>query len=366
MEEEHQPSLGMGFLCCQRTYIAALALAYFYTYRPSNTRLHAFVDKPRAGKGPPDKLLLMLQRLKEAGYLEDLVVFSGNVGLENMVSWSCEKLAKRGYDYIARFEDDMLIGPDLLHQMLEVFELSKDNDRPIGLLGGQITDLPSALKPIRFRRVGKKYVIGVHGADNLEGLTLLCRSMEDKGFTWNLNHPKAYNNSWLNKARKCGFEGGTIMDPVGKIQHIGHSTTVPKGTPVTPAKPFRKDYPIALPHFRWQDFIGAKTEEGERNYASKVVREMSVGMDAKLAEALVCMFHEADDDKEVLERVEYSAPYATIGPKAIPKFTRHPALPPEVKPVGLVPELEDKEPSTEPVKHQTLVKATVLRSVADF
>jgi len=364
MEEEH-PSLGMGFLCCQRTYIAALALAHFYTYRPPNTELHAFVDKPRTGEGPPGKLLETLQRLKESGYLEGLVVLSGNIGLENMVSFSIKKLAKRGYDYLARFEDDMLVGPDLLSQMLEVFELSKNDERPIGLLGGQITDLPSSLRPIRFRRVGKKYIVGIHGVDNLEGLTLLRRSVEDKGFTWDLYHPKAYNNSWLNKLRKCGFEGGTIMEPVGKVQHIGHSTTVPKGTPVTPAKPFKKDNPIDLPQFRWLDFIGTKTEAGEEAYASKIVRQLAVDLEPGIAEALMSMFH-GEPDKEILSRVEYLAPYDAVGEKVVPRFTRHPALSPEVRPVGLVPTPEKKENLTKPVRHQTLVKATVLRSVADF
>jgi len=293
--------------------MAALALAHFFAYKPKSCWLHAYVDRPRGHKDNIPELRKMFDALVEGKYIESVYYSPDNQGLTQMVSRSIEELATSGaYDYVARYEDDMLIGPNILSMMIDAFEKSTEMDRPLGLLGGQVTHRPPALKPIRFKKVGP-YVVGVHGVDNLEGLTLLRAEMGKKGFTWPLEHPRAYNNAWLNKLQAINYDGGSIIEPVGLVQHIGHRTTVPHGTPITPAKQWSNKITIDLPEFKWSRYIGSKTETGEYIYSSKIIRQICTRLDPKLADIFLNMVKGAPIEYVPPPTSNYTAPFANRG-----------------------------------------------------
>ena len=283
--------IGAAFLCCNRWYHAALALTYFFAHRTPKTHLHAYVDKPREGEVPP-RLVQLLSDLTEAGYIRSVMFHPENVGLTQNITTGVTQLATSGeYDYVLRLEDDMLLGPRLLPMMLDVMRQSAGQERPFGLLSGQVSKKHQGLRPIRYVRTGN-YTVGIHGHNSLEGCTLLRVTMAEKGFTWALEHPKAYNSVWLDRMRAHGFDGGTIVEPVGQIQHIGYATTVPAGTPVTPAREWKTERIISLPHFDFTAFRNARLPENEAKYVLRAIRAMAIGFEPRLAEILLTTFLE--------------------------------------------------------------------------
>lgn len=302
--------LGIAFFACKRTYLAALSLAFYYRYQYPDSEIHAFVDKPKDQPTPP-RLLAMLDALHGGGYLQSLNVQETNNGLTAMITGGMTQLGESGdYDFVARMEDDILIGPECLHHMLTVLQRSaKEHQQPVGLLSGQVAPQPHrTLAPLRFRNLDP-YVLGIHGHNTVEGLTILNTEMAAKGFTYALEDPKAYNVQWLNKARTAGYEGASVVRPVITLQHVGYRTTVPLGTPITPAVDFYSKVPIKMPFFDWNEYRNMRTEPAEEIYVGKCVRAIAAELPPDLAERLIEMFHDVPPDY-LPPKVSYTSPYA--------------------------------------------------------
>ena len=327
------PSIGLFLLCCNRPYLTALSLLYYIVNRTERSELHAYVDVPRNADAPPDLLLKLLLSLEAKGVIKSVHIEDGNRGLTYMVSKGAIQLASK-YDYICRLEDDILIGPNCLNQLVDVMEKSRAQDeRPIALLGGQVDRDHSVLRPIRFRQVNP-YTVGIHGIDNLEGLTMLWTGLNQHGFNWSLDHEKAFNNEWLNRVRTAGYEGGCVVTPTIAMQHIGYRTTVPNGTPITPAKCWNTHEIIELPPFDWHLFVN-NTVESEPRYVMKVVREICTGLPPEIADSFISILGSGEDKSKPLYVPEpWDVRYSMhLKPAAGPQY-----VPPTPEPMVAVPQ----------------------------
>lgn len=332
---DNNPRIGLGFLAYKRPFISALSLAFYFRFRPENSSLHLYLDADKA-TGQCDPILTRLfVDLKDAGFAESVHLENDNRSLPYMVTKSTMQLAKsEKYDYVVRYEDDILIGPQCLQHMATALELSlqQKDDRPLALMAGQVTRNASVLRPIRFRRV-EPYLVGIHGADNLEGLTMLRANLHHQGFDWRLNHKFAYNNEWLNQIRTLGYEGGCIAEPTLSMQHIGHRTTVPWGTPVAPAYCWNSQKIIPLPPFDWYEFYN-NTVESEPTYILRIVRELATELPPVLSACLLRVWDPVATPVEA-ERDLYEAQYNPM--RSLPAegsviMTQPPPVPPEPAP----------------------------------
>ena len=282
--------LGAALFACSRWYETALTLAYYFAYCPDSVEVHAFVDLPRNGDSPA-RLRYLINTLVEAGYIKSALFHTQNVGLMQNITAGISQLALSGrYEYVQRLEDDILIGPQALAQMLDCMDLSTQDERPIGILSCIVSAKHSGLRPIRFRNIaGGRYLVGIAGHNQLEPGCILRTDMGLQGFTWSLDDPKGYNTKWLNKARACGYEGASIITPTLKCTHIGYSTTVPNGTPVAPSCEFYTGRPIVMPSFEFQRFRG-DSPSGQAAYCRQVIREISLNLPSELSGILLRTF----------------------------------------------------------------------------
>lgn len=286
---EKQKRLGVAFFCCARWFHTILTLAYYFAYRIEDADIFAFVDKPKSG-GVPEKLTKVLTELTQHGFISGTKFHDHNVGLTQNITTGITELGMSGnYEYVMRLEDDLLIGPDSLRMLLDCMDKSKTDERPIGLISGIATSVHPGLRPIRFRHVGP-YLVGIAGHNLLEPICILRTSMASKGFTWALEHPKAYATTWLNKLRSVGFEGATIIQPTIHCMHYGYKTTVPDGTPVAPSKEYYTGKIITMPGFDFQQYLGCRNDDIQAEYCLKVLRQMSNVLKPEVSRILLSAF----------------------------------------------------------------------------
>lgn len=283
-------SLGVALLGCARGQQLALTLIHLINYAPKDTYISVLIDKPVSGEHN-SVLLEGLSRLLKLGRINSLVVNEQNKGLNANVTQGITELAlSDNFNYLLRLEDDMLIGPDILQNMMEVFELSDSMNRPMGILSGQVAQTPKSIRPTRFRVVGK-YVVGLHSYNNLEGCTMLKTAMQSNGFSWALDHPRAMNVSWISRARAYGFDTGTIITPVQTLQNIGYSSTLGYGHPIVPAREWDSGKIIGLPEFDFETYYSFKDNlEEQNNYCKKVIRTFADRVPEDLIEVCLSLF----------------------------------------------------------------------------
>lgn len=286
---QQQKRLGTAFFCCSRWFQPILTLAFYFLYRIADAEIHAFVDKPRQGEVPP-QLAKVLTELTENGFISSTKFHDKNVGLTQNITTGITELGISGrYQNIMRLEDDLLIGPDSLRMLLDCLDKSANDERPIGLVSGLATSVHPGLRPIRFRHIGP-YLVGIAGHNLLEPICILRSSMAEKGFTWALEHPKAYATTWLNKMRAVGYEGATIIQPTIACMHYGYKTTVPDGTPVSPTKDYYNGSIVQIPYFDFNKYFGARDDQPQGEYCLRVLRQMAPHLDPKISEILLSAF----------------------------------------------------------------------------
>jgi hypothetical protein len=264
-------------------------LAYYFAYRLADADLHVFVDKPRNGD-IPEPLIRALTELTEKGFIQGTKFHDSNVGLTQNITTGITELGVSGrYQYVMRLEDDLLIGPDSLRMLLDCMDKSASDERPIGLISGLATSFHPGLRPIRFRHICP-YLVGIAGHNLLEPICILRTSMAEQGFTWALEHPKAYATTWLNKMRAVGFEGATIIQPTIHCMHYGYKTTVPDGTPVSPSKDYYTGSVIQMPYFDFNQYFTARDDQPQIAYCLRVLRQLVHVLDPQISEILLSAF----------------------------------------------------------------------------
>jgi hypothetical protein len=282
--------LGVAILGCARGQQLALTLVHLIKYAPKNIFISVLIDKPVSGEHN-QVLLKGLQFLLDKDQIQKLVINEVNKGLNSNVTQGITELAiSNQFEYLLRLEDDMLVGPDILQNMMEVFELSSTMNRPMGILSGQVAQTPKSIRPTRFRVI-KRFTVGLHAYNNLEGCTMLRAGMQSKGFSWALDHPRAMNVSWIDRARAYGFDTGTIITPVQSLQNIGYTSTLGYGHPIVPARAWDSGKVIQLPEFDFDRYYEFKEDQNQQNeYCRSVIEQFRADVSKELITGCLSLF----------------------------------------------------------------------------